>query len=69
MSWMKSQEELKVLNKAYAIFEKFRLESDLFPEMDKEFFITRKEFVYDIINEIVSLLDTEHPLWNFGKNP
>lgn len=66
---MKSQEELKVLNKAYAIFEKFRLESDLFPEMDKEFFITRKEFVYDIINEIVSLLDTEHPLWNFGKNP
>lgn len=66
---MKSLDEMKVLNKAYAIFEKFRLESDLFPEMDKEFFIARKENIYDIINEIVALMETEHPLWNFGKHP
>lgn len=63
--------ELKFSNAAFAIFEKFRVEEALFPELKdgNEYYITHKSQVYDIIREVIDLCQTEHPLWNFGKFP
>lgn len=62
--------ELDFCNRAYAIFERYRIEQSLFPEIkDGEYYIAHRDQVAELINEMIELCRTEHPLWNFPKFP
>lgn len=63
-------QELKALNAARAIFEKYRIEQSLYPNLGEgEYYVTHLNQVNDIIREVVELFEKEHPLWNFPKFP
>ena len=64
-----SIEEMRFLNKVYAIFEKYRIAPELIDPEFEGLYIIHKESVYDIINEVFNLAKHEYPLWNFGRFP
>lgn len=64
-----SIEEAKFLNKAYAIFDRYRIAVELLHPDFAEYYTIRKENVYDIINEMLLLIQSDHPLWNFPQFP
>lgn len=67
---MNSIQELKMLNDAYAIFEQYRIESSLYPQLGGgDYFVVEKQQVYDIIRDMAALFEETHPQWNFGKHP
>lgn len=60
--------ELDFSNRAFKIFEKYRVAQSLVGFND-DYRVFNTTNVYDIIREIIELAETEHPLWNFGKFP
>lgn len=67
---MYSIAELEVLNAVFAVFEKYRIDSNLYPQLGGgDYFVIEKDQIYDVIRETVQLMTDDHPLWNFGKFP
>lgn len=65
-----SIEELKAMNKIRAVFEKYRIEPSLYPQLGGgDYFLMQAELIPDLIGELANLYAKEKPLWNFGKFP
>lgn len=66
---MNTIQELKILNEARAIFEKYRIDQSLYPQLGQgEYYVTNAHQVYDIIQEVVELFG-KNKKWNLGKFP
>lgn len=59
-----------MLNDAFTIFEKYRIDQSLFPQLGGgDYFVINKQQIYDVIREMAAVFEETHPLWNFGKFP
>lgn len=62
-------DETRFLNKASAIFERYRIATELLDPDFADYYTIRQDNVYDVINEFLELARNEYPQWNFPKFP